>query len=69
MTTCVGSTVSFDVVDVRRGAVRTYDEDVTRVVAGRSGYPVVRFEGRFYELFRPGVGQHFIDLGRPLGRS
>jgi len=69
MTTCIGSTVSFDVVDIRRGNVHSYDEGVTRVVAGRSGYPVVRFEGRFYELFRPGAGQRFIDLGRPLGLS
>jgi len=67
MSCSIGSTVSFDVLDVRCSNVRTFDQDVSRVVLGRSGYPAVRYEGRYYELFRLPGSPYFIDLDRPHG--
>ncbi len=63
-----GSKVTFDVCDFRgQTGVRTFDTEVERTVVARSGYPVVRFEGRYYELFKV-ASSKFIDLDRPHGR-
>lgn len=63
-----GSRVTFDVCDFRGKAEgRKFDTGVERSVVERSGYPAVRFEGRYYELFKID-NDRFIDLDRPHGR-
>lgn len=59
--------VSFEVIDIRAGNVRVFDE-AERSVVQRADGPSVRYEGRFYQLFHVPGAPRFIDLARPCGR-